>query len=1009
MAPGPLPTGTVTFLFTDIEGSTKLWEANPATMGEALAFHDRVLRDAIESQGGCVFKTVGDAFCAAFHTAPAAVCAALDAQAKIAEAAGFGEIPLSVRMALHTGAVESRDNDYFGQPLNRVARLLATGHGGQVLISGVAQGLALDSLPAGVSLRPLGEHRLKDLGRPESIFQLIHPGLRAEFPPLRSLASMPNNLPQQVTSFVGREKEIGEVKALLEGTRLLTLTGSGGCGKTRLSLQVAADLLDGSGDGAWLVELAGLSDPSLVAQMVSSIFGLKEQPGKPLVMTLCDYLTDKRLLLLLDNCEHLLPACAQLAESVLRACPRVVILASSREGLGIAGEQTYRVPSLSLPEPGGTETPESLSHYEAVRLFIDRALLHRKDFAATNQNAPALASVCQRLGGIPLAIELAAARLRSMTVEEVNDRLDQRFRLLTGGSRTALPRQQTLRSLIDWSYDLLTEDEKALLARLSVFAGSWTMEAAEAVCAEYEGEGFEILDLLTSLVDKSLVSTEERGGATRYRLLETVREYAGGRLVESHTRGRSRDRHLEYFAEFASRAESGLVGPEQKAWLERVATDFDNLRAAIDWSTEGEGSSENGATLAGALGQFWVVRGGLAEGRSWISNLLGNDKSSELSPTVRSQALHTAGSLAWHQGDYASARSGYEQSLEIRREQGDLRGLTASLVGLGYVAFRQGDYSVAQSLFDEGLGISRDLEEPRAIGLAMNALGLLEWTLGDLATAQSHYEECLVAWRKLGNLHGIATALNNLGILAADAGDYASARALHEESMAIRLELGDRAGLGFSFGNLATIACQEGDFSAAQALYAKTLEITRELGDRRGIAKSTDNVGYAMFKGGDPVGARPLIEEGLAMSRELGDRQGIAHSLGNLGYLTLELGDGDSSGRFFDEALRMLRELGERPAIVETLEGCALLASHLERHDRAARIWGGAARLRGELGVPHPVSELPSYEAQTAAARAAFDEDDVFDAEWAEGRAMTMEQLIDLALTGTSDTPISAD
>jgi class 3 adenylate cyclase/energy-coupling factor transporter ATP-binding protein EcfA2 len=488
MSPAQPPFGTVTFLFTDIEGSTTLWEAQPEEMRLAVARHDSLIRDAITAARGHIFKTVGDAFCAAFATAPEAVSAVLAAQLAMVSEPWAEGTPIKVRMALHTGAVEFRDEDYFGQPLNRTARLLAIGHGGQTLVSGVAYDLCRDNLPESVMFRDLGEHRLKDLGRLETVFQLLHPDLPDDFPPLRSLNNpeLPNNLPQQTTSLIGREKAVEEVKSLVETNHLVTLTGSGGCGKTRLSVQVAADLLDGTGDGVWLVELASLSDPNLVPQAVANVLGAKEEPGKSISQTLVEWLKKKNLLLVLDNCEHLLEECAKVADAIIRSCPGVKILASSREALGITGEQSYRVPSLETPDPKQTYTIERLSQFASAQLFIDRARMARLDFEITNANAPALVSLCHHLDGIPLAIELAAARVRALSVEEINDRLHDRFRFLTGGSRTALPRQQTLRALIDWSYDLLSEKEQTMLRRLSVFSGGWTLEAAESVCSDPE-------------------------------------------------------------------------------------------------------------------------------------------------------------------------------------------------------------------------------------------------------------------------------------------------------------------------------------------------------------------------------------------------------------------------------------------------------------------------------------------------------------------------------------------
>ena len=459
-----LPTGDVAILFTDIEGSTALWEQDGARMSRALAAHDALARSAVEGHRGRVVKMIGDGMHAVFDDALDALAATVDLQRALADPAATSGVNLLVRCGLHAGAVERRENDYFGSSVNRAARIMSAAHGGQVLLSQVVVDGVRDRLAGVITLRDLGNVRLKDLSSPEHVYQVVHPQLRQDFPALRSLEATPNNLPQQATSFIGRETELADVRSLLERARMLTLTGSGGCGKTRLSLQVAADALERFPDGAWLVELAPLADPGLVPQTVATVLGLKEAPGKSISQTLSEHLKDKRLLLLLDNCEHLLDACARLADALVRQCPGVQILASSREALGIGGEQAYRVPSLSLPDPKQAHTPASVAPFEAVQLFADRALLARADFQITEQNASTLASICYRLDGIPLAIELAAARVRSLSVEEINRKLDERFRLLTGGSRTALPRQQTLRSLIDWSYDLLTDAERALLS-----------------------------------------------------------------------------------------------------------------------------------------------------------------------------------------------------------------------------------------------------------------------------------------------------------------------------------------------------------------------------------------------------------------------------------------------------------------------------------------------------------------------------------------------------------------
>ena len=757
------PTGTVTFLFTDIEGSTRLWQDHPNAMRPALARHDQLLRRAIEENGGYVFRTVGDAFCAAFATAPEALSGVLAAQIALTAETWETETSLLVRMALHTGSAEERHGDYFGQPLNRVARLMTAGHGGQILLSGVTQELTRDVLPDPVTRLDLGLRRLKDLARPEHVFQVSHPSLPADFPPLRSLdnPALPNNLPQQVTSFIGREAQVAEVKALLGRTRLLTLTGAGGSGKTRLSLQVAADLLDGEGDGVWLVELAALADPALVPQAVAQVLGIKEQAGKTaqrtlmetLMETLVERLRDKRLLLILDNCEHLVAACAFLAADLLRSCPDVHILASSREPLNVAGEQTYRVSSLSLPDPKRVQTAEGLSQYEAVRLFIERAQAVQPAFTVTDANAPAVAQVCFRLDGIPLAIELAAARVRSLSVEQINTRLDQRFRLLTGGSRVALPRQQTLRALIDWSYDLLTEAEKVLLCRLSVFAGGWTLKAAETVCAGEAVEDFEVLDLLTALVDKSLVTAESVGEDIRYRLMETVRQYAKECLRGKGEAERMRDTHLSWCITLAEEAEPQLRGPEQGAWLARLETEHDNMRAALAWGGEAAAGPDGAMRLVGALWRFWYVRGHWSEGRGHLEAALARDGTGR---ETRSRMLGGLGFLVHSLGESAAGRAYLEQAVAINREIGNHSKVASNLIGLGFLTLSQGQVATARSFFEQSLAICCEIGDRSNELINLNGLGNIAYEQDEAEAARSYFVQALTISREIGERRGEA-------------------------------------------------------------------------------------------------------------------------------------------------------------------------------------------------------------------------------------------------------------
>jgi non-specific serine/threonine protein kinase len=650
-----------------------------------------------------------------------------------------------------------------------------------------------------------------------------------------------SNLPEPVTSFIGRERELIEIKRLLPRTRLLTLVGVGGLGKTRLALQVGAEVLDAYREGVWLVQLAALEDPDLVPQAAASALGLKEESGRSLMQTLAEHLASRHLLLVLDNAEHLLAACALVADTLLPQCPQLVILATSREKLGMAGEQTYPVPAMSTPDIEQDATGDSLAQYESVRLFIERARLNLPHFAVTDDNAPALASVCRRLDGIPLAIELAAARVRSMSVAEVDRRLDQRFRLLTGGSVTAPRRHQTLRALIDWSYDLLTEAEKALLWRASVFAGGWTLEAAEQTCVGDGIEGWEVLDIVTSLADKSLVVAEERNGVARYRLLETVRQYARERLQETGEEARWRNRHLAYFLALAERGEPHLVDADQLAWLDRLETEHDNLRVALEWSAANVSDANDGLRLAGALYKFWITRGYLSEGRGRISKLLAGGSRRQAAP-ARAKALQAAGSLAWLQSDYPAAVAQHKEALACCLETQDRLGAAESLNVLGRCAMERGEYPSARALHEESLAIRRELGDRRGVAHSLKNLGNVAADLGDFPVAKTHYEGSLEIFRELSDVANIGDMLTNLGRVAHRQENYRAARELAEESFALWHELGDRAGIGVSLNNLAAVAFAQGEYASARAKHQESLKILWEIGNRQGIATSLEGL-----------------------------------------------------------------------------------------------------------------------------------------------------------------------
>jgi predicted ATPase/transcriptional regulator with XRE-family HTH domain len=677
------------------------------------------------------------------------------------------------------------------------------------------------------------------------------------------------NLPAPLTSLIGREREQGEVQALLATARLVTLTGAGGAGKTRLALAVADVVRSDYPDGAWLVELASLADPGLVPSAVTQALGLREEPQRPILATLLDHLKQKRLLLVLDNCEHLVVACAELAEALLRGCAQLRILATSREGLGIAGERLYRVPSLAVPSLDRLPALDRLREYAAIALFVRRAQERRAGFTLTAQNARAVAQVCARLDGMPLAIELAAARVGSLPVESIAARLDDRFRLLTAGSRTALPRQQTLRAALDWSYDLLGEGEQRLLDRLSVFAGGCTLEAAEAVCAGPGVEAWEVLDLLGSLVNKSLVlledgGTEEEQG--RYRLLETVRQYGWERLAADGETADVRDRHLAWCLALAEEAAPALSGPEQMRWLDQLEVEHDNLRAGLRWARE-RGAAEAGLRLAAAVWRFWWTRGYLGEGRRWLEGALAGDDGS--APLARVRALTVAAQLTAVHGDTARALTLLDESLARARDYGDRQSVARSLSIQGFVVGWKGDLARAEALFEEALAIARVLGDHHEIPFALFGLGDTAYALGDLARAATSYEEALALLRELGDWPQVGIVLSNLGVMSYTQGNPARAAMLFEKALAIYHRVGERWHIIMTTGHLADVALGQGDLRRGAALYAECLALARAAGMQPQSARGLEGLAYVAMQAspaGDPGLAARLLGAAAALA-----------------------------------------------------------------------------------------------------------------------------------------------
>ena len=917
---GTLPTGTVTFLFTDIEGSTKLWEKYPEAMKSALAKHDVILKNAVESNNGHIIKNTGDGIHAVFSTALDSVKAALYAQREIktSEFLKNSEVAILVRMGIHTGEAELRDGDYYGGTLNRAARIMSIGHGGQILISETTLQVAREHFPEEVSSLDLGMHFLKGLNRPEHIYQLNGSGLQQEFPPLRSLTHATNNLPAQLTSFIGRERELAEAKSRLEDARLLTLIGPGGTGKTRLSIQLGRQLLSTFKDGVWLVEFAPISDPSLVMQTIASALDVREVPGTPLKVLVHEFLREKHLLIILDNCEHLVEASAKLADEILHIAPSIKIIASSREALGINGETVYRVPSLSLPNQDEV-TKDAAMDFESVQLFVERASAANPKFHLTDENASSVAQICFRLDGIPLAIELSASRITAFSPEQIAKRLDDRFKLLTGGSRTALPRQQTLRALIDWSYDLLSEDERALLRRLSVFAGGWTFEAAETICSNVD-----VFEYLPQLINKSLVVMNDKGDEPRYYLLETIRQYARDKLLDAGEGEGTRNRHLDYYLDLAETADEYMLTSMANKWANQLEIELDNIRTAIEWGMSND--IESALRVAGALVYFWLTKSHELEGLRLLADAL-----------ARSERLR-------------------EQQENLSNQQ--IRNRAKALSAIAIVSYSQGQHTEVNTSAKEAVALWRQIGEKRYLAVMLSYLAMSNIYLGNGAEALTVKDEALALARESNDKLYLAATLGiTVQVAAVVQGDFKTARAYSEEAIAILRENGNPWFVGISLFGMGMMEIQQGNFEEARSKFLSAKTYMLDVGDKHRIN---------------------MINSELA-------------------HIERYEGHYQQAGVLYKETLREWQRIGHRAAIAHQLESIAFIAKALEQAERSAQLLGAAEALREEIGTDMTPQEREQYNKDVADLKANMDEKE-FTSLWADGRSMTMEQAVEVAL-----------
>ena len=1000
-----LPTGTVTLLLADVEGSTRLWETQPDDMTTALARLNETVSGIIAAHHGVrpVEQGEGDSFVAAFARASDAVAAALKIQcAPLA--------PIRLRIGVHTGEVQLRDEgNYAGPSINRAARLRDLGHGGQTLLSGTTEDLVADRLPANSWLAVLGAHELRGVARPERVVQLCHPDLLNDFPPLRvSKPTVSRHLPAPITSFVGRHAELAQVRELLKENRLVTLTGAGGAGKTRLAIKLAEEF----SDAVCYVDLAPITDPDLIPSTAARAFGLPDQPGRSTMDTLARFIADRPLLIALDNCEHLLDACATFTVALLEACPGLTLLATSRAPIGVAGEVSWRLPSLSLAD-------------EAIELFGDRARHARADFRVTDDNVAILSEICRRLDGLPLAIELAAARVRALSVTEILDSLNDRFRLLTGGSRTAVRRQQTLRASVDWSHDLLSEQERTLFRRLATFLGGFDLDA---VCALAGNEmlRYEVVDVLSTLVDKSLVVADETAGRTRYRLLETVRHYAAEKLGESGEADTLRTRHRDHYTSMASLLD-GPSGSDYGRRVEKTEIEIDNLRAAFAWSRD-KGDAALALALASSLTPLWQPRP--AEGVAWFDTILGDSAHHEIASPVRARALADRVLLVTMIGWDADIKDHADEALALARECDDPALLARALAACGLIAL---DSEAARGYRAEAISLARELGDALRLSHVLSVEALVAVLTGDMISRQGAAQEGCSLAETIGYRAGLIRCHYCLGLsqlaqgdtaeavahfktmyAAAEAGHYTNFQkyALASESMALAwqgeavaaraaandaLEGADEFGditAGLAYTALGVAALAAGDTPTARSATGAACEHATNVPPSSAALFRTFGA-QAALASGNPVAARRAADEAVMTSTGCYS----AWALTTRARVALAQDHLDQAERDAHDALTCAAGLAAYLFVSDTLECLAAVAGDIGNHCEAVRLFGAAHAIRQRTGAVRFKVWDAGYEDSVTTLRNTMGQDD-FDVGWAEGDALSTEEAITYAQRG---------
>lgn len=1016
--------GTLTLVLGDVEGSTRRWATDRAAMAESMAVFNELIKRTVSEHGGVrpIEQGEGDSFLAIFPRATDALSCAISLQRSL-----LADAALRVRMGLHTGEIDvADDRRCSGDTVNRCARIRDLAHGAQILLSRPACDLVIDRLPADITLLDLGSHRLRDPSRPEQLYQVCHPELPVEFPALHPNEPR-HNIPASLSSFVGRGSELAELSRVLPDARVLTLTGAGGCGKTRLAMRVASDVVNEYPDGAWWVDLGPLSDPGLVPSAVASAISVKELPHEDIVQTMRRYLKQRSLLLVLDNCEHLATACAAVAADIAQTCPGVTVLATSREPLGISGEITWRVPSLPFPAADDVDSVERLERFDAVKLFVERARRMRPSFVLTPSNAEAVLRICRRLDGIPLALELAAAQVRVLGPEQIARGLGESFGLLTGSERVALPRQRTLEASVEWSYRLLAEKERVLLTRLSVFAGGFSLEAAETVCEGDPIDPYEILDLLTRLVDKSLVNVEESSEEIRYSLLETVRDYARRRLFDSDDATTFRNRHLDFFVERAQQLRAMTLSSLRSEAVSLIELDYDNLRAALDWVVQ-SGDVDKGCLIVGALHIFWTEHGHMAEGRIRSETVLGLDGAS---PEPRMRALVTHGNIALVTGELDACKASCTESLRIareidsrefigisldilawtasfddpdvarsivdeatafNREHGDPYWLADALAGAGNLEHYRGNLSKAREIFEEAADVARRSANRGSLSESLCLLGHTEIWAGDFEAAERHLREALDVAREIGATFWEALALDFTGELALFRGDHIGGERLITEASTLGTDGGPFA-VAAAAWRRAELNCDRHDLDAASRDVDEALEFLVMLGVGWGAALARSTKGDIAELRGDRQLAAEEWNKTLEMAEASLNGIAVGRAKHRLARAACWEGAFRRAEELLHEALASQIGSGSRIGIIDVLEGLAALASSQDSFTEAARIFGAAQAARDDIGYGRLPGASERYKRALDDARDRMG-DVAFDAAWVEGQRLSLDEIL---------------